>query len=168
MQNQDKILISACLLGQPVRYDGNGKLLSHELIHFLKSEDRLIPICPEVMAGFDTPRPRAEIQDTKSGEDVLLGTGRILDDIKEDVTDLFISGAEIALEIAQEHNCKYALLTEKSPSCGSTFIYDGSFSGTTHKGMGVASALLIQAGIQVFSSDNVEELAAILNINLES
>ena len=60
--SEKTILVSACLLGTPCRYDGKSK--PHRLVQaFLKaSHARVIPICPEVMGGLLTPRPPAEIQ----------------------------------------------------------------------------------------------------------
>ena len=55
------IMISACLLGYKVRYDGSDKL-NQELIDILK-DHILIPICPEYLAGFSIPHPPIEYKD---------------------------------------------------------------------------------------------------------
>lgn len=157
-----KILISACLLGEPVRYDGSGKLLHDQLIEHWQSEGRLVSICPEILAGFPTPRPPAEISRGLNGEDVLEGYANIHESTGRDVTEMFRTGAEIALKIAQESDCKFALLTDGSPSCGSTYVYDGSFEGTKVIGMGVVTALLRRNGISVFAENQVVDLAATL------
>ncbi|WP_338421716.1 DUF523 domain-containing protein [Acetobacter fallax] len=119
---------------------------------------RLIRICPELAAGFSVPRLPAEIADGRSGDAVLDGSARIVTDAREDVTALFIIGARAALDLARDHGCAYAILTDGSPSCGSTMIYDGSFSGKTHPGTGATAALLRQNGIEVFSHDEIDRL----------
>lgn len=154
-----KILISACLLGRPVRYDGKGKPLNDPLIERWKAEDRLVGYCPEQAGGLPTPRPPAEIEDGMNGEDVLAGRARVLEVTGGDVTAEFIEGGKKAVAFAREHGCDVALLIDGSPSCGSGFIYDGSFSGTRHPGFGVTAALMRRAGIEVFSDRELERLA---------
>jgi len=157
-----KLLISACLLGHPVRYDGNGKLLDNSLLKTWHDEGRLVVACPEIMAGFSAPRLPCEITGGLSGDDVLGGRASIVDSHGKTETAAFIKGAELTLKMAQDNNCHFALLTENSPSCGSSFIYDGSFTGRKTIGMGVVTALLIKHGIQVFSETEISMLAKAL------
>ena len=156
-----KILISACLLGQPVRYDGrsNEQKMSayQQQIQRWQQQQLLIPVCPEVAGGLSTPRPAAEII-ALDGRDVLQGTARVMTVDGEDVSAQFIAGAQQALTLAQKHGAKAALLAARSPSCGSGAIYDGSFSGTLHPGMGVTAALLEQNGVRCFSPENFADL----------
>ena len=154
----ERILISACLLGRPVRYDGRGKELRHDLIARWQAEGRLVPVCPEVLAGFPTPRPPAEIESGRSGPDVLRGAARIREDKGRDVTEAFLEGARAALRAVREEGCRFALLTDGSPSCGSTFIHDGSFGGLRKPGLGVVTALLQDNGVNVFPESAIEEL----------
>lgn len=154
-----KILISACLLGRPVRYDGRGKPLHDPLIERWKTEDRLVGFCPEQAGGLPTPRPPAEIEGGMNGEDVLSGRARVLELTGGDVTAEFVEGGRKAVAFAREQGCDMALLIDGSPSCGSDFIYDGSFSGTRHPGFGVTAALMRQAGIEVFSDRELHRLA---------
>lgn len=154
-----RILVSACLAGMPVRYDGRAKTLHDALWQMWSDERRLVIVCPEVAAGFPTPRPSAEIQWSQNGADVLDAHATIADDTGRDVTALFIKGAQHALRLAQTHGCRYALLAEGSPSCGSSFVYDGTFSGATHPGAGVTAALLRRHGIDVFAPEQIAELA---------
>lgn len=156
----DKILISACLMGRPVRYDGKGKPLHHPAIARWQEEGRLVVFCPEQAGGLPTPRPPAEIENGLTGDDVLQSRARVLEVTGGDVTAEFIDGGRKAVELARQQGCRYALLIDGSPSCGSGFIYDGSFSGTRHAGFGVTAALLQQAGIFVFSDRQVEALEA--------
>lgn len=160
----EKILISACLLGRPVRYDGKGKLLSHPAIARWQAEGRLVTLCPEMAGGLPVPRPPAEVENGLSGEDVLEGRARVLEVTGGDVTAAFIAGAERALALARENDCTYALLIDGSPSCGSGQIYDGSFGRKKHPGQGVTAALLRRAGIEVFSHHEVDALAARLRL----
>ncbi|MEH6497225.1 MAG: DUF523 domain-containing protein [Pseudomonas marincola] len=165
MQSDDqkpKLLISACLLGHPVRYDGNGKLLDNSLLKTWRDEGRLVVACPEMMAGFSAPRLPCEITGGRSGDDVLDGRASIVDSHGKTETAAFIKGAELTLKMAQDNNCHFALLTENSPSCGSNFIYDGSFTGRKKTGMGVVTALLIKHGIQVFSETEISSLAKVI------
>lgn len=163
LQDVDRILISACLLGRPVRYDGRGRKLHDALLDRWQTERRLVPICPEVVAGFPTPRPPAEIRDAADGEDVLAGHGGIFEPNGRDVTDGFLAGAKAAVSAAKDHECRFALLTDGSPSCGSGFIYDGRFSGTRRPGFGVVTAALRREGITVFAETEIAALAALLD-----
>ena len=153
-----KILVSACLLGRPVRYDGSAKTLAHAALEQWKADDRLVVICPELAAGFMTPRPPAEIAGGQSGRDVLSGAARVMEATGADVTALYLRGAQAALSLARTHDCRFALLTDGSPSCGSEFIYDGAFVGRKHAGEGVTSALLRENGIEVFSEAQIGAL----------
>ena len=156
-----KILISACLLGQPVRYDGKGQPLVHPAMERWRNEGRLVTICPEMAGGMPVPRPPAEIEKGASGRDVLEGRARVLEATGGDVTAEFMAGAQKALALAEANGCKYALLIDGSPSCGSVAIYDGSFSGIKHAGNGVTAALLERAGIAVFSPADIDRLDAL-------
>lgn len=157
-----RILISACLLGQPVRYDGKGKPLAHPLIEQWKGEGRLVPLCPEMAGGMSVPRPPAEIENGLSGDDVLAHRARVLERTGGNVTAAFIAGAERALAFAKQNDCRAALLIDGSPSCGSQMIYDGGFSGRKIAGHGVTAALLRREGIKVFAPSQIEDLNSLL------
>lgn len=159
----DKILISACLLGRPVRYNGSDKLVESGLIDLWRKQGRIVALCPEVAAGFPTPRPPAEIEPGKQGDDVLAGEARIHEQTGADVTSQFRRGADIALATARSHDCRFALLTDGSPSCGTSFVYSGQFDGTPRPGKGVVAALLSENGIEVFAENQIELLAEALD-----
>ncbi|MDH6266542.1 uncharacterized protein YbbK (DUF523 family) [Rhizobium sp. SG_E_25_P2] len=159
----DRILISACLLGAPVRYDGKGKLLVHPLIERWRNEGRLVSFCPELAGGFQTPRPAAEIAANASGDAVLAGEGKVIDVEGADVTAMFVEGARQALAKARAERCRHALLIDGSPSCGSLSIYDGRFLGERHPGRGVTAALLAANGVEVFAPVDIDRLAALLS-----
>ena len=158
-----KILVSACLMGHAVRYDGQAKPLVHPALDRWRGEGRLVMICPEMSAGMPVPRLPAEIAEGKVRADVLSGTARVLESQGGDVTDGFLQAAENALALARETGCGYALLIDGSPSCGSGFIYDGSFTGLRLPGEGVTAALLRTNGIRVFSDKEIDALVALID-----
>ncbi|MBP8829763.1 MAG: DUF523 domain-containing protein [Desulfobacter sp.] len=152
----EKILISACLLGQPVRYDGRSCPFKCSLIDLWQTKGLLVPVCPEMDGGLPVPRPPAEIS-PGGGPGVWAGTARVTTR-QADVTAFFIKGAQAALDKAVACGIKTALLKQKSPSCGSCRIYDSSFSRSLVAGMGVTTALLRQNGIMVFGEDQIDQL----------
>jgi len=157
----EMILVSACLLGEKVRYDGDGCAV-HGLLDIWQREGRIVPYCPEMSGGLGVPRPAAEIQ-SGDAADVLRGAARIQRRDGEDVTDAFVSGAERALAQCWEHKIKIAVLKEGSPSCGSTQVNDGAFSGHKIKGQGITANLLSTHGISVFSERNLRNAEKRLN-----
>ena len=157
-----RILVSACLLGRPVRYDGSDNAIGEDQLALWEEQGRVVPFCPEVAGGLSTPRPPAEIIDGGGGE-VLDGRGRLETDEGEDVTDAFLAGAEGALQAGLEAGVSAAILKEGSPSCGSGYIYDGTFSGTKVDGArGVTAALLERHGIPVFAEHELDDVARLL------
>ena len=141
MNTTKPILVSACLLGTPCRYDGSGKADARLLK--LGAKRQLIPVCPELLGGLPTPRPPAE----RVG-------ARIFDNSGADVTSAYLRGAQETLRLARLLGCKTAILKARSPSCGAGQIYDGTFSGTLVPGHGVTAALLAQNGITVFTEES--------------
>jgi uncharacterized protein YbbK (DUF523 family) len=160
---KERVLVSACLLGSPVRYNGSARLSHHAVLERWQREGRVIPLCPEVAVGFPTPRPAVELDGTADGATVLAGEARVIETGGRDVSDLYREAAGIALEEAKANGCRFALLTDGSPSCGSSFVYNGSFSGRRVAGRGTTTALLEQHGIRVFSEAEIDTLDAILN-----
>lgn len=142
------LLVSACLLGIPCRYDGAEK--EYDGIRELMERHVLIPMCPEQLGGLATPRLPAE----RVGNQVVNREG-------EDVTAGFLKGAELALRLAKLYDCKYAILKQRSPSCGSGQIYDGSFSGRLTEGDGMTAELLKKHGIQVIGENDLAKLDGI-------
>lgn len=156
----ERILVSACLIGWPVRFDGGAKTLHHPLLARWAEEGRLVPICPETAAGLATPRPAAEIEAGADAEAVAAGAARIVDAEGGDHSEAFREGARIAVATARVRGYRFALLTEGSPSCGVDLVADGTFSGRRTMGEGVVTRALRAAGVEVFSSNDVEALAA--------
>ena len=155
--NGPKILISACLLGELVRYDGGHCQVENELLERWARQGRLIPICPEVAGGLPVPRTNAEIVGG-TARDVLDGKARVLDASGRDVTEAFLLGAKKALEEARKHQVEIAILKDHSPSCGTTMVYDGRFRGRKIPGLGITAALLKRHGIRVFSEKEIEKI----------
>ncbi|MGE6102586.1 DUF523 domain-containing protein [Aeromonas veronii] len=149
-----KVLVSACLLGQPVRYDGQSKGIVSDWLSALGAEGRVLAFCPEVAGGLPTPRPPAERQ----GERVVTASGL-------DVTAEFDRGAELALEICQTQGIRFALLKEGSPSCGSGRIYNGRFEGVSVAGEGKTTTLLRRHGVGGFFEDQLGGLASALSLD---
>ncbi|MDX8352676.1 DUF523 domain-containing protein [Cognatiyoonia sp. IB215182] len=170
-RNMDKILISACLLGRPLRYNGTAKASgSDAILDAWQAKGRLVAICPEVAVGFPTPRPPAEIaalgdgrNAASQGADVLAGQAAVVEKTGRDVSDLYRRAASDTVELATRHGCRHAVLTDGSPSCGSSFIYDGSFTGVTKAGMGTTAAALRQAGVRVWAETEIAALNVLLS-----
>ncbi len=155
-----KILVSRCLLGQRVRYDG-GAHGPFNLLERWQRKGRIVPLCPAVAGGLPTPRAPAEIAGGQ-GAQVLDGRLPVLTLEGEDVTAAFIDGAQQALALVAQHGIRIAVLKARSPSCGSRETYDGSFSGTKVTGEGVTAAALRRAGVQVFSEEELTAAEAAL------
>ncbi len=157
----EKVLVSSCLVGNKVRYNASCLSIPEPDWRWLQSNVELIVFCPEVSAGLPTPRASAEIL-SGFGVDVLDGSASVLGNDDVDVTSQFVLGAENALALCQKQQIKYAVLAEGSPSCGSSKIYDGSFSGIKIEGSGVTAALLERKGIKVYNQHAIGELRSAL------
>jgi uncharacterized protein YbbK (DUF523 family) len=153
-----KILVSACLLGEKVRFDGLVVSVAKALIDAFGQIAEMIPFCPEVSGGLSVPRELAEISG-KDGFDVLDGKAAVKNISGNDVTIFYLKGAAKALENAEKNNIMAAILKEKSPSCGKTFIYDGNFTGMLKEGKGVTAALFVRNKIPLFSEKEIEKAA---------
>ena len=135
------ILVSACLAGEPCRYNGTGCVCP--AVAGLVSAGQALAVCPELLGGLSTPRATAEIV-----------AGRVMTVDGDDVTDAYQAGAQLALKLAKQAGCRLAILKARSPSCGCGQIYDGSFSGRLIPGNGVLAALLKAAGITVLTEED--------------
>ena len=139
------ILVSACLLGTACRYDGRSK--ADAAVTALLARHTLIPVCGEIFGGLPTPRTPAE----RRGARVMTKDGR-------DVTQAYRRGAEEVLRLARLYGARAAILKERSPSCGSGEIYDGTFSGTRTAGWGVTAELLRESGVRVYGESELARL----------
>ena len=145
MEEKERILISACLVGDNCRYDGKNNLSPR--IAALLEKYELVPFCPECEGGLKTPRTPSERQ----GEKVITKDGR-------NVTKQYERGAELAWNICFYLKIKVAILKDNSPSCGVHKIHDGSFSGKLIEGVGTTTELLKEKGIDVISEDEIDTL----------
>lgn len=136
------ILVSSCLMGENCKYNG-GNNRNDELIGLLKDHN-IISVCPEVLGGLSAPRPPAEIIN-----------GRVMDKNGNDLTEAFRKGAKEVVDAAIKYDCAAAVMKSRSPSCGKDVIYDGSFSGKLINGDGVTAQALSDAGIPVFTEEDV-------------
>ena len=147
MKKKIKVLISACLLGDNVKYSG-GNNLTPELVTLLEKYNvDIIKVCPECFGGLPIPRVPSEIKENK-----------VFSKHNKDVTEEFLTGAEKTLEIAKDNEVDFVILKERSPSCGSSYIYDGSFSGKVIQGQGFTARKLNEENIVIFSEENLKEI----------
>ena len=136
------IYVSACLLGANCKYNGGNN--DNAAVHkFLEGKEYVV-FCPERAGGLPAPREPSEIR----GDKVYSRTG-------QDVTEEFHAGAEKALAFCQKHGVTLALMKERSPSCGVHAIYDGTFTGKTIPGMGMAARLLAENSIALMSEEDI-------------
>lgn len=150
----EKYLVSSCMAGIPCRYNGTDK--KNEIIHRLLEEGKAIPVCPEVLGGLSIPREPAECR-------IINGEYRVISKSGKDVTAQYKKGAEEALKIAKKYGIKRAILQAKSPSCGK-ITYDGTFTGTLADYPGVTVKFLKDNGIEIISSDEIENYFKFENI----
>ena len=146
------ILVSACLLGINCKYNGDNNK-NEQVEKYLKDKEFIV-VCPEQLGGLSTPRDPSEIINLDN-DDVINGNTNIISNKNLDVTKQFKQGALETLKIANLYKCKEAILKEGSPSCGSSFIYDGTFTGKKINGSGVTTTLLKQNGIKVISEKDI-------------
>ncbi|QCD45261.1 DUF523 domain-containing protein [Campylobacter mucosalis] len=144
---KDKILISACLLGKNCKYNGLNNQTDEvaKECEILSNTFELIAVCPEELGGLDTPREPAEILDEKV----------ITEFSKLDVTKEFLKGAKKCVNIAKQNSVNIAVLKAKSPSCGSGYIYDGSFSKTLIKKDGLTAKALKENGVKIYTENEI-------------
>ena len=137
-----KIMVSACLLGDNVKYNG-GNNRHEKVLEYIKGHE-VVPVCPEMLGGLPVPRAPGEIQD-----------GIVRNEDGTSVDYEYRTGAAKALEIAESERIDMAILQSRSPSCGVNQIYDGSFTGRKIKGMGVFARLLSEKGYKVVNAEDM-------------
>ena len=145
------ILISACLAGENVKYSGGNNAVPLLCQWIEKHRDNVLLVCPEVMGGLPVPRLPAEIQRHGTNPEHCC----VVNKVGEDVTAQFRLGAEKVLALVKEHHITAAVLKESSPSCGSSTIYDGTFSGRKIVGQGITASLLMENRVRVYSEKDV-------------
>lgn len=161
-----KVLVSSCLLGEDVRYDGGNSSIAMGSFSFSQKEifmdilcnNEIYSFCPEVSGGLGVPRVKAEIVSSTK-------PFKVETNDEKDVTIPFLIGAKNALDLCKEEGIKVALLKSKSPSCGNLNIYDGSFSNTLIEGQGLTAKLLEENEIKVYNETQLEDLMKIIEAN---
>jgi uncharacterized protein YbbK (DUF523 family) len=151
MDDKPALIISACLLGVACNHEGRGS--PRAVVEDLERRYRLVPVCPEVLGGLPTPRAAAELSGG-DGAAVLAGGAAVLNTDGADVTAAYRRGAEAAVALARSTGATRAVLKARSPSCGSSRIYDGTFSRRLVDGQGVTAAALRAAGLEVCSDED--------------
>lgn len=147
-----RVLVSACLVGWKCRYNA---VDCYSPILFSYAEEyrwSLVPVCPEVLGGLDIPRLPAIISGG-SAIDVWEGRATIMNSALKNVTKFFLDGAKKALAVAERTRCGFAVLKERSPSCGVNAITN--MMGTIRKGQGITSQLLLTNGIKIISDEEL-------------
>jgi uncharacterized protein YbbK (DUF523 family) len=152
-----KFIISACLAGENVRYDGKNNFIDNTRLKKLINEGFAVLACPEAEGGLPTPRKPCEIKEPGGGKAVFKGSAQVYNNEGEVLTESFVRGAENILSRARELGCRSALLKQRSPSCGNGIIYDGTFKSVRIKGDGVLAALLRQNGFALFSEEELDD-----------
>ncbi len=153
----ESILVSACLLGESVRYTGGDKRCDNPILQRWTREGRVVSVCPEVLGGLPVPRPPAEISNGAGGMEVQKGLARVMDVNGRDVSAEFLDGTAQVLQLTRSRRIQVAVLKEGSPSCGTGYTYDGNFNGTRVPLPGVCAACLLEAGVQVFNEKQWEQ-----------
>ncbi len=144
----EKILVSACLLGDKTRYDGGSNLFP--FLEELGKKYELVPFCPEIEAGLSVPRSPAEIV-----------RNEVINKDGVNLTKVYNDAANKAYQICLFLGIKIAILKDGSPACGSRKIHNGKFDGGKIDGLGVTARYLISKNIKVYcENDNLEFLLA--------
>ena len=145
-----KLLVSGCLLGENVRYDGKNSGIKEPMMQRLKDGFEIYSFCPEVSGGMPTPRVPSEI--------ISMEPLKVINKEKEDTTHFFIKGAKNCLEFCKDNGIKIALFKSRSPSCGNRYVHGGKFNKKLVEGKGVTVTLLNSHGIKVFNEEEIKEL----------
>jgi len=149
--NATTVVVSACLLGRPCRYDGGSKSHAGVTARVQALRDHgvvVVPVCPEEAGGLGTPRPAAELRGG-DGAAVLrekATVARVEDGV--DVTDAFVGGAHA--EARRAGPVAEAILKARSPSCG---VGHTHIDGEVARGDGVFAALLRQNGVRISTEE---------------
>ncbi len=156
-----KVLVSGCLMGWSCGVDGTDYGLAGALEGLLTLPSvHPVPLCPE-QSALGTPRSTPDLHGG-DGVDVLRGAARVLDEAGVDLTAQLTLGAEQMRDLAIAERVDLAILTDMSGACGSQVISDGcrlAQERRFQKGVGVATALLLAAGVPVVSQRDYLTLA---------
>ena len=133
-----KIAISACLLGRNCKYNGKNNY-NASLCKLLEGHE-IVPICPETLGGLSTPRTPCELID-----------GKVISKTGVDCTSEYVKGSQLAYDLVKD--CDLIILQKRSPSCGNSLVYDGTFSGKLISGQGIFAQMLKNLNISILEAD---------------
>ena len=139
--SEQKILVSACLLGENCKYNG-GNNYALGVMEFVKGRE-VLPVCPEMMAGMGCPRTPIEIVD-----------GVLMDRNGNNVDAAMREAVALAMARIRQEDIQCAILQSRSPTCGVHQVYDGTFSGKLIEGSGIFAQALKDAGYQVLDAED--------------
>lgn len=142
-----KVLVSACLMGENCKYNGENKF-NPQIANLLADKD-VMRICPEISAGLNSPRPRAEIAD-----------GIVVDENGNNVDAVYRDGVRAALSKIGGRQIDLVILQSRSPTCGVNQVYDGGFSGRLIAGSGLFATALRQQGYNVIDAEDIDKIIA--------
>lgn len=142
-----RIGVSACLLGEKVRYDGGHKRDPY-LVEIFGRYVEWVPVCPEVELGLGTPRETLRL--VRMGEDIRLRMPKTGVDHTEDMRAYAVRRAA---ELAKEDLRGY-ILKKDSPSCGMERVRIFDAHGVPSKS---GRGLFAEALLQHFPNLPVEE-----------
>lgn len=146
-----KVLVSACLLGLNTRYDGKNTKDKSVIEYLRDNKIEFYPLCAEQLGGLCTPREPSEIEPGHTAKDVIIGKAKVYNKIGEDLTEQFLSGAKLVVDFCKRFNITHAILQERSPSCGFSKVYDGTFEGNLIDGNGILTEMLKKEGIEILT-----------------
>ena len=147
---KQKLLVSSCLLGKKVKYNGKDNKLFSDLLNQLSLKYNIVSFCPEVEGGLPIPRVPCEV--------ITFNPLKVINKDGDDKTKEFLLGANKTLELCKKENITIALLKANSPSCSSEYIYDGTFTSSKIKEDGVTVSLLRQHNIKIYDEIQIKDL----------
>jgi len=126
-----RVGVSACVLGEPVRFDGG-----HKRSHFVTSElgdlVDFVPVCPEKEIGMGVPRPVLRLLRGEDGEARMIET-----DAGTDHTEAMNAWSTQRVQELLPEQLDGFLLQSKSPSCGMERVKAYRPNGMLHDTLGV-------------------------------
>lgn len=142
---ENKIAVSACLVGKNTKYDGKNNY-NEAVMKYIEGKE-VILICPEVSGNMTIPRIPCEIKENK-----------VINKNNEDKTINFYNGAKKEIEKLLNEKITTIIVKEKSPSCGLKYIYDGSFQGKVINGSGIFTSLALKHNFTIYSEKDIEKI----------
>ena len=137
MTDRPRIGVSACLLGERVRYDAGHKRDAW-LTDVLGRDVEWVAVCPEVEAGLGTPREPIQLERADDG-----GVAVMTVDSRRDITDVLQRASRERIEDLAGADLDGYVFKADSPSCGPTNVPIVSTGATRELGRGIFADALI-------------------------